>query len=149
MKTESGFTLIELMVVIAIVAILGTIGLPAYQGYLQKAAMTDMLQAMAPYKTGVELCVLEQGKLTACNAGSQGIPAGKATRYVSAISVQQGVIKLSGQQTLLGLTLTLTPLRDASGGVTWSKRCGLTDADSSLGEACKDVFRFDDAGNDA
>ncbi len=145
MKTVAGFTLIELMLVIAIVAILGTIGLPAYQGYLQKAALTDMLQAMVPYKTGVELCALEQGNLNGCSAGSQGVPSGRTSRYVSAVAVQQGIIALTGQQTLQGLTLTLTPGRDSSGAITWTRLCRLDADNSALESACREVFRFADA----
>ena len=55
MTTQQGFTLIELMIVIAIIAILSAIGVPAYQGYLQKAALTDMLQTMAVSYTHLTL----------------------------------------------------------------------------------------------
>lgn len=48
MSSQHGFTLLELMIVIAIIAILGAIAVPAYQRYLQKAAMTDVLQAVTP-----------------------------------------------------------------------------------------------------
>jgi prepilin peptidase dependent protein D len=147
METQRGFTLIELMVVIAIIAILSAIGVPAYQRYIQKAAMTDMLQVMTPYKLAVELCVLDGGAPAGCNAGSKGIPAGGTSRYVSAVKVSQGVISLTGTQTLQGLTVALTPTQNTSGLTRWTRQC--TSDNVNLQETCQEVFRFDDTAKGA
>lgn len=146
METQRGFTLIELMVVIAIIAILSAIGIPAYQRYIQKAAMTDMLQVMTPYKLAVELCVLNGGAPAGCNAGSKGIPAGSTSRYVSAVQVSQGVITLTGTQTLQGLTVALTPTQNAGGLTRWTRQC--TSNNTNLQETCQDIFRFDDTAKE-
>ncbi|MBG6248951.1 MULTISPECIES: prepilin peptidase-dependent pilin [Symbiopectobacterium] len=145
MNTERGFTLVELMIVIAIVAILASIGIHAYQGYLQKAAMTDMLQSLASYQTAVNLCALENSSVAHCNAGSQGIPAARGSRYVSNLSVTQGVISLTGQSALQGLHVTLIPYWDSgSSSIIWRRHCQATSQAESLIVACERVFRFDD-----
>lgn len=145
MLRQQGFTLIELMIVIAMVAILSAIGLPAYQGYLQKAALTDMLQSIMPVKTAVEICVVEQGDATNCNAGSSGIPTATTSRYISSSKVAAGEISLSGQESLKGLTLTLTPNWNSENSVMrWQRRCETSQ--SSLKSACESVFRFDNGG---
>lgn len=57
MKKQSGFTLIELMIVVAIVAILAAVALPAYQNYTKKAKMTELVSATGAIKTQAEVCV--------------------------------------------------------------------------------------------
>ncbi|MDF7667850.1 prepilin peptidase-dependent pilin [Orbaceae bacterium ESL0727] len=143
MHTQAGFTLFELMIAIVVIAILTAIGLPAYQGYVKKAALTDMLQTMTPYKTSIELCVLEKGGLTSCNTGSNGVPVSRTTQYVTSVNVAAGVITLTGQNALAGLVTTLTPTVDATQGhLNWSRTCTVTPADTSLTAACEDIFKF-------
>ncbi|NKG29021.1 prepilin peptidase-dependent pilin [Erwinia rhapontici] len=143
MNYQEGFTLIELMIVIAIIAILSAIGLPAYQGYLQKAALTDMLQTAMPYKTAVELCAIERGSSGNCSAGSNGVPAERTSRYVSALTTNAGVITLTGQESLKGLSVKLSPQWNSNDGqLSWQRSCSSTN--SGLKDACQDVFRFDE-----
>ncbi|KFC07673.1 type IV pilin [Trabulsiella guamensis ATCC 49490] len=143
MNKQHGFTLIELMVVIGIIAILSAIGIPAYQNYLRKAALTDMLQVFLPYRTAIELCALDHGGISTCNGSTNGIPSPATSRYVSAMSVAQGVVTLNGQESLNGLTVVMTPQWDNANGITgWQRVCEVQN-DGALQQACEDVFRFD------
>lgn len=137
---SSGFTLVELMVVIAIIAILGAVAVPAYQRYIQKASMTDMLQNLTTYKTSVELCALQQS-LNDCNSGQFGIPLSNSTRYVSSASVNNGVIELIGQQALQSLTLRISPQTNTqTGSLEWTRECNSDN--QTLKEACEEVISF-------
>lgn len=142
MTNQRGFTLIELMVAIAIIAVLSGVGIPSYQRYIQKAALTDMLQAMVPYKMAVELCALEHASLDNCNGGNHGIPVGEESRYVSATTINKGVITLIGQQTLANLTLAMSPTINSSGNIIWTKTCKTKN--NSMSDNCKTVFPFKD-----
>jgi type IV pilus assembly protein PilA len=76
-QAQKGFTLIELMIVVAIIGILAAIAVPAYQTYTNKAKFSEVVSASAPYKLGVEICFQEQGTLLAANCTNalNGIPA--------------------------------------------------------------------------
>ncbi|MFP9430256.1 prepilin peptidase-dependent pilin [Enterobacter sp. LM3] len=131
------------MVVIGIIAILSAIGVPAYQNYLRKAALTDMLQTFIPYRTAIELCALDHGGVESCDGGSNGIPSPTTTRYVSGMSVVKGIVILTGQESLNGLDVVMTPQWNDGNGMTgWTRDCTISN-DSALKQACEDVFRFD------
>ena len=86
MKKQQGFTLIELMIVVAIIAILAAIALPAYQNYVRKSQVTAGLSDITPGKTNFEVLVNEGSTFsTAAAIGLQG-----ATSRCSAISVTGG-----------------------------------------------------------
>lgn len=142
---QDGFTLLELMIVIAIIAILSAIGFPAYQNYLRKAALTDLIQLVQPYKMAVEFCALEQGKLPGCNADSHGIPANRTSRYVQKMTVTSGKINVVGKNNLQGLTLQLLPQLPASDTqIKWQSECKAND--KTLQNLCMDLFNYNDSG---
>ncbi|MGJ0626266.1 prepilin peptidase-dependent pilin [Xenorhabdus bovienii] len=138
---QQGFTLMELMVVMAIVSILGAIAIPSYQGYIQKATLTDMLQTIVPYKSGVELCRFETENYKDCNTGHASIPSGHNSRYISTVTVKDGEIIIVGQQNLNGLTTTLKPTQDTKTGVIyWRTICDTKN--ESLKLKCQETFKF-------
>ena len=143
MHRQFGFTLFELMIAIVVIAILTAIGLPAYQNYVKKAALTDMLQVMTGYKTAIEICVVEQGALNKCSSGANGVPTTRSTNYVTSISVTNGVITIVGKSALSSLTTTLTPkLNSSLGNLDWSRTCASSPVDNSLNAVCEDIFKF-------
>lgn len=73
-KPKTGFTLMELMIVIAIIGILVAVALPSYQNYTRRAYYTEIVQATLPYKLGVTECYQTVSTLDLCRSGLHGIP---------------------------------------------------------------------------
>lgn len=121
-KKCSGFTLIELMIVVAIIAILMAYAIPAYRNYTVKAKAGEGISMTSSLKTAISLIWTENSTLAGVNNGTNGISA--ATSYtgnnVSQIAVNAGVIQVSfnNDPYLNGETLTMTPAVPGTAGNT-------------------------------
>ncbi|MBQ5947844.1 pilin [Massilia sp. ST3] len=123
-KAEGGFTLIELMIVVAIIGILAAVAIPAYSDYTAKAKAANALSAADPFKTAVAMCAQEQGATTGCNSDMDPnpFPEFTATKEVKSITVGgDGVITMTldniGTDTA-DAEVTFTPTLTAT-NVTW------------------------------
>ena len=92
-RVQQGFTLIELMIVVAIIGILAAVAIPQYRDYTSKAKIGNALSAVDSLKTATALCIQEAGGVaTNCTTGGNGIPTFSATKELSSASVLAGVI---------------------------------------------------------
>ena len=122
---QKGFTLIELMIVIAIIGVLAAVAVPAYQDYIAKSQVASGLAEIAPGKAGSEI-LLNDG-LTPANITSIGLSSPTNRCAISTTWTSGGgtiVCELKGAGTIAGKKVTLTRAADSttSGQGTWS--CG-------------------------
>ncbi len=115
-NVQKGFTLIELMIVVAIIGILAAVAIPAYSNYTKKAKFTEIVMATSPVKLAVEECIADGSCLsgttvTGITAGSGGIPTmPSATGVLSSMTVSgAGVITATGTAAVDSKTYVLTP----------------------------------------
>ena len=128
-KSNAGFTLIELMIVVAIIGILATLAVSAYQTYTVRAQVAEGINMAAVAKTPVVDAYNNFGTAPA-NRAAAGMPADPTTtsgKYVSGVDISNGriVVQFGGSgahQDIIGMEVSLTPYITPGSTVIW--RCG-------------------------
>lgn len=133
---QKGFTLIELMIVVAIIGILASVAVPAYQDYIQTSELSGAISVVDSYKKAVSSCMSQYGTAIGCNAGVRKVPntiGANEVEYIAALDVADGVVTLT--PTALNrpgnpMILTFTPTLNVNNStITWAV----------TGEGCSEV----------
>ncbi len=154
-SVQKGFTLIELMIVVAIIGILAAVALPAYQDYTIRAQIAEGPSLTGGLKTAINDFYAAKGSWPADNAeavcGATGATcAGSAAtdnqgNYISQIAVAEGSMDITfgnkANAKISGKKLSIRPAVDAAGNITWI--CGTATPPSSLTVAGTDVTDVD------
>ncbi len=131
-KVQAGFTLIELMIVVAIIGILAAVALPAYQDYTIRAQASEAMSLASGLKIQVADVYADTGDLGDADSASNGIPASTSVvgKYVGSVVVANGVITAAFNATandLLTSGIILSPSIASGGSMAWTCTTALPD----------------------
>ena len=132
-----GFTLIELMIVVAIIGILAAVAMPAYQDYTTRAKVSELLVMASPAKLAVSETASSFGNLADVTAANSGYSFPGPTKYVASVTITNatGVIEVTSAISNVTGSISLTPTQVADGQLKW--KCTSNIAPKFLPSECR------------
>lgn len=141
-KVQQGFTLIELMIVVAIIGILAAIALPAYQDYTVRSRVAELAVLASGMKATVGENIANNGQIAAAVDSCAGVAiVTTATKNAasSACTAATGVIAVTGTAAAKSVVLTYTPTLNADGVIAWGCTTGAATDYKYVPAECRNV----------
>lgn len=140
-KVQQGFTLIELMIVVAIIGILAAVAIPAYKDYVTKAKFADVVGSISAVKTAISVCMQENsGSAAACDTAAElniNLPAAATNYAAPTIAANTAAITATATAAAGGSTYIITPsMATGDSVITWAVSGTCTGATATAPKLC-------------